>query len=80
MLLEIGFIEIGFISSNWHATSHIIRSILVQKNRTMYDKTRLHICEVRQNVIKVTLYVLLNQNNVVAKAEKKQTESKDSKR
>ena len=31
MLLEIGFIEIGFISSNWPATSHIIRSILVQK-------------------------------------------------
>ena len=31
MLLEIGFIKIGFISSNWPATSHIIRSILVQK-------------------------------------------------
>ena len=31
MLLEIGFIEIGFIGSNWPATSHIIRSILVQK-------------------------------------------------
>ena len=29
MLLEISFIEIGFISSNWPATSHIIRSILV---------------------------------------------------
>ena len=26
MLLEIGFIEIGFISSNWPATSHHRRS------------------------------------------------------
>ena len=31
ILLEIGFIEIVFISSNWLATSHIIRLILVQK-------------------------------------------------
>ena len=31
MLLEIGFIEIVFISSNWPATSHIICSNLVQK-------------------------------------------------
>ena len=30
-----------------------------RKNRTTYDKTRLHICELRQNVTKV-LYVLLN--------------------
>ena len=29
MLLEIGIIEIGFISSYWPPTSHIIRSILV---------------------------------------------------
>ena len=31
IMLEISFIEIDFISSNWSATSHIIRSILVQK-------------------------------------------------
>ena len=31
MMLEIGFIEIGFMSSNRPATSHIICSILVQK-------------------------------------------------
>ena len=31
-----------------------------RKNRTTYDKTRLHICELRQNVTKVTLYVPLN--------------------
>ena len=31
ILLEIGFIEIGCISSNWPGTSHIICSILVQK-------------------------------------------------
>ena len=31
-----------------------------RKNWTSYDKIRQHICELRQNVKKVTLYVLLN--------------------
>ena len=69
MLLEIGFIEIGFISSIGPLLATLFVQFWFRKNNTTYVKTRQYICELRQNVTMVTLYVLLNQNNVVTRAE-----------
>ena len=50
------------------------------KKKSTYDYTRLYIHNNEKNVTKVALFVLLNQNNVVAREELKKAQSKDSER
>ena len=79
ILLEIGFVQIDFISSNWPATRpHYLFNFGSQKIGPRTIKRAYIYVRARQNVTKVTLHVPLKQRD--NKSRVKQAENKNFKR